>query len=40
VVEEQIFAAGLSGFLSSVYPDRLNSQQKDNNCQVSMTFQT
>ena len=29
MVEEQIFAAGLSGFLSSVFPDRLNSQQKD-----------
>jgi hypothetical protein len=28
MVEEQIFAAGLSGFLSSVFPDRLNSQQK------------
>ena len=40
MVEEQIFAAGLSGFLSSVYPDRLNSQQKDNNCEISMTFQT
>jgi NCS2 family nucleobase:cation symporter-2 len=40
MVEEQIFAAGLSGFLSSVFPDRLNSQQKDNNCEISMTFQT
>jgi hypothetical protein len=29
MVEEQIFAVGLSGFLSSVYSDRLNSQQKD-----------
>ncbi len=40
MVEEQIFTAGLSGFLSSVFPDRLNSQQKDNNCEISMTFQT
>jgi xanthine permease XanP len=40
MVEEQIFAAGLSGFLSSVFPDRLNSQQKENNCEISMTFQT
>ena len=40
MVEEQIFTAGLSGFLSSVYPDRLNSQQKDNHCELSMTFQT
>ena len=40
MVEEQIFAAGLSGFLSSVFPDRLNSQQKDRNCEISMTFQT
>jgi xanthine permease XanP len=40
MVEEQIFTAGLSGFLSSVYPDRLNSQQKDHNCEISMTFQT
>ena len=40
MVEEQIFAAGLSGFLSSVFPDRLDSQQKENNCEISMTFQT
>ncbi len=40
MVEEQIFATGLSGFLSSVFPDRLNSQQRDNNCEISMTFQT
>jgi xanthine permease XanP len=40
MVEEQIFTAGLSGFLSAVFPDRLNSQQKDNNCKISMTFQT
>jgi hypothetical protein len=40
MVEEQIFAAGLSGFLSPVFPDRLNSQQKDRNCEISMTFQT
>ncbi|MBV8632846.1 MAG: hypothetical protein JOZ83_18120 [Silvibacterium sp.] len=40
MVEEQIFAAGLAGFLSSVYPDRINSQQKDHNCEISMAFQT
>ena len=40
MVEEQIFAAGLSGFLSSVFPDRLNSQQKDGNCEISLYFQT
>ena len=40
MVEEQIFAAGLSGFLSSVFPDRLNSQQKDRNCEISLYFQT
>jgi hypothetical protein len=40
VVEEQIFAVGLSGFLSSVFPDRLNSQQKDGNCEISLYFQT
>lgn len=40
MVEEQIFAVGLSGFLSSVYPDRLNSQQKDGNCEISLYFET
>jgi NCS2 family nucleobase:cation symporter-2 len=40
MVEEQIFAVGLSGFLSSVFPDRLNSQQKDGNCEISLFFQT
>jgi NCS2 family nucleobase:cation symporter-2 len=40
MVEEQIFAVGLSGFLSSVYPDRLNSQQKDGTCEISLQFQT
>jgi anti-sigma regulatory factor (Ser/Thr protein kinase) len=40
MVEEQIFAVGLSGFLSSVFPDRLNSQQKDGNCEISLQFQT
>jgi xanthine permease XanP len=40
MVEEQIFAVGLSGFLSSVFPDRLNSQQKDGACEISLQFQT
>jgi xanthine permease XanP len=40
MVEEQIFAVGLSGFLSSVFPDRLNSQQKDGACEISVYFQT
>jgi hypothetical protein len=40
MVEEQIFAVGLSGFLSSVYPDRLNSQQKDGTCEISLQFET
>jgi NCS2 family nucleobase:cation symporter-2 len=40
MVEEQIFAVGLSGFLSSVFPDRLNSQQKDGTCEISLYFQT
>jgi NCS2 family nucleobase:cation symporter-2 len=40
MVEEQIFAVGLSGFLSSVFPDRLNSQQKDGVCEISLQFQT
>jgi hypothetical protein len=39
-VEEQIFDVGLTGFLSSVFPDRLNSQQKDGNCEISLYFQT
>jgi len=40
MVEEQIFAVGLSGYLSSVFPDRLNSQQKDGACEISLYFQT
>jgi NCS2 family nucleobase:cation symporter-2 len=40
MVEEQIFAFGLSGFLSSVFPDRLDSQQKDGICEISLYFQT
>lgn len=40
MIEEQIFAAGLSGFLSSVFADRINSEQKDDNCKISMYFQT
>jgi len=40
MVEEQIFAVGLSGYLSSVFPDRLNSQQKDGSCEISLYFQT
>jgi hypothetical protein len=40
MVEEQIFAVGLWGFLSSVFPDRLNSQQRDGNCEISLYFQT
>ncbi|HEV3110003.1 MAG TPA: hypothetical protein VGY99_05860 [Candidatus Binataceae bacterium] len=40
MVEEQIFAVGLSGFLSSVFPDRLNSSQKDGTCEITLYFQT
>ncbi|HET6219613.1 MAG TPA: solute carrier family 23 protein [Acidobacteriaceae bacterium] len=40
MVEEQIFAVGLSGFLSSVFPDRLNTQQNDGACEISLYFQT
>jgi xanthine permease XanP len=40
MVEEQIFAVGLSGVLSSVFPDRLNCQQKDGKCEISLYFQT
>jgi xanthine permease XanP len=40
MVEEQIFAVGLSGFLSSVFPDRLNSQQRDGVCEISLYFHT
>lgn len=38
MVEEQIFTAKLSVYCSSVFPDRLNSWQKDNNCEISITF--
>ena len=40
MVEEQIFAVGLSGFLSSVFPDRLDTEQKDGHCEISLQFQT
>jgi hypothetical protein len=32
MVEEQIFAVGLSGFLSAVVPDRLDSSCGDGHC--------
>jgi xanthine permease XanP len=40
MIEEQIFAVGLSGFLSSVFPDRLDSEQRGGNCKISLYFQT
>jgi NCS2 family nucleobase:cation symporter-2 len=40
MVEEQIFAVGLSGFLSAVVPDRFDSSCDNGHCQVSLYFQT
>jgi xanthine permease XanP len=40
MVEEQIFAAGLAGFLSAVYPDRLDYSRNDRNCEITLYFQT
>ncbi len=40
LVEEQIFAVGLSGYLSSVYPDRLDVSSDDRTCEIKLYFQT
>ncbi len=40
MVEEQIFAVGLSGFLSAVVPDRFDSSCDDGHCQITLYFQT
>ncbi len=39
MVEEQIFAVGLSGFLSAVVPDRLDSSCDDGNCEIKLYFE-
>ena len=39
-VEEQIFAVGLSGFLSSVASDRMDSSCEDGECTLVLYFQT
>jgi len=39
MVEEQIFAVGLSGFLSSVVPDRLDSSCDNGECTMVMYFE-
>jgi NCS2 family nucleobase:cation symporter-2 len=39
-VEEQIFATGLSGFLSSVVPDRLDSSSDNGQCEITLYFET
>ncbi|MGO9059354.1 MAG: hypothetical protein ACLQU2_18500 [Candidatus Binataceae bacterium] len=40
MVEEQIFAVGLSGFLSSVVPDRLDSPCGNGACEMTLYFET
>ena len=40
MVEEQIFAVGLSGFLSSVVPDRLDSSCDNGVCTMVLYFET
>jgi hypothetical protein len=40
MVEEQIFAVGLSGFLSAVVPDRLDSSCDNGHCQITLFFET
>ena len=40
MVEEQIFAVGLSGYLSSVYPDRLDCSRDNRECSITLYFQT
>ncbi|MGH7914497.1 MAG: hypothetical protein ACREPW_07605, partial [Candidatus Binataceae bacterium] len=39
MVEEQIFAVGLSGYLSSVVPDRLDSSCDSGQCVITMYFE-
>ena len=40
MVEEQIFAVGLSGFLSAVVPDRLDSSCDNGRCEITLYFET
>ena len=40
MVEEQIFAVGLSGFLSSVVPDRFDSSCENGQCELTLYFET
>lgn len=40
MVEEQIFAVGLSGFLSAVVPDRLDSSCDAGHCKITLYFET
>jgi len=37
-VEEQAFISGLSGYLSGIHADRVESSVKDNSCQLRLTF--
>lgn len=39
MVEEQIFAVGLSGFLSAVVPDRLDSACDNGQCKITLYFE-
>jgi len=40
MLEEQIFASGLSGFLSAVVPDRLDSSYGNGECASTLYFET
>jgi hypothetical protein len=40
MVEEQIFASGLSGFLSALVPDRLDSSCSNGECEITLYFET
>ena len=40
MVEEQIFAIGLSGFLSAVVPDRFDSSCENGQCELTLYFET
>jgi hypothetical protein len=40
MVEEQIFASGLTGFLSAVVPDRLDSSYGNGECASTLYFET
>jgi hypothetical protein len=37
-VEEQAFISGLSGYLSGIHADRVESFAKDGQCELKLTF--